>query len=250
MVLQKMVDTALKDAPALAEFSARLKAAGVRVIPNQASTGRISDISFQYDGITMKGGDLGRGYTWAGLQKRGLYEQIRPNGRDEGRSNTQAGSSHAGLAGDGAPIDAGRSASGGYGPRVGTTGAGSVQPEQQHQTGYMQAVGGMREYTHNRGATAQQNGRSGEGDNGCYQDMQSTQKEAQNAGALALEASRLLQEHTQKTRVLVSLLWGALLLWRLPDYETITQSQGQIWQKLEAMSAAQETARKEGGQKR
>ena len=95
--------------------------------------------------------------------------------------------------------------------------------------------------------------------------MQSTQKEAQNAGALALEASRLLQEHTQKTRVLVdvwrwtyplatavlvSLLWGALLLWRLPDYDTITQSQGQIWQKLEALSAAQETARKEGGQKR
>ena len=77
--------------------------------------------------------------------------------------------------------------------------------------------------------------------------------------------SRLLQEHTQKTRVLVdvwrwtyplatavlvSLLWGALLLWRLPDYDTITQSQGQIWQKLEALSAAQETARKEGGQKR
>ena len=95
--------------------------------------------------------------------------------------------------------------------------------------------------------------------------MQSTQKEAQNAGALALEASRLLQEHTQKTRVLVdvwrwtyplatavlvSLLWGALSLWRLPDYDTITQSQGQIWQKLEALSAAQETARKEGGQKR
>ena len=97
------------------------------------------------------------------------------------------------------------------------------------------------------------------------QNAQKAQKEAQNAGALTLEASRLLQEHTQKTRVLVdvsrwtyplatavlvSLLWGALLLWRLPDYDTITQSQGQIWQKLEAMSAAQETARKEGGQKR
>lgn len=95
--------------------------------------------------------------------------------------------------------------------------------------------------------------------------MRRTQEEAQNAGALALEASRVLQEHTQKTRVLVdvwrwtyplatavlvSLLWGALLLWRLPDYETITQSQGQIWQKLEVMSAAQEAGRKEGGQKR
>lgn len=65
MVLQKMVDTALKEAPVLAEFSARLEASGVRVIPNQANTGRISGISFQYDSITMKGGDLGRGYTRA-----------------------------------------------------------------------------------------------------------------------------------------------------------------------------------------
>ena len=240
MVLQKMVDTALKDAPALAEFSARLKAAGVRVIPNQASTGRISDISFQYDGITMKGGDLGRGYTWAGLQKRGLYEQIRPNGRDEGRSNTQAGSSHAGLAGDGAPIDADRSASGGYGPRVGTTGAGSVQPEQQHQTGYMQAVGGMRGHTHDNGQLLNKMGEAVRVTMTITQNAQKAQKKAQSAGALALEASRLLQEHTQKTRllvdvwrwtyplataVLVNLFWGALLLWRLPDYDTITQSQ-------------------------
>ena len=52
------------------------------------------------------------------------------------------------------------------------------------------------------------------------------------------------------TAVLVRLLWGALLFWRLPDYETITQSQGQVWQKLGAMSAAQEAGRKEGGQKR
>lgn len=184
MVLQKMVDTALKDAPALAEFSARLKAAGVRVIPNQASTGRISDISFQYDGITMKGGDLGRGYTWAGLQKRGLYEQIRPNGRDEGRSNTQAGSSHAGFAGDGAPIDADRSASGGYGPRVGTTGAGSVQSEQQHQTGYMQAAGGMRNHTHDRGSASQQNGRSGQGNYDNYPERaEGTERGTERRGA-------------------------------------------------------------------
>lgn len=168
MVLQKMVDTALKDAPALAEFSARLEASGVRVIPNQASTGRISGISFQYDGITMKGGDLGRGYTWAGLQKRGLYEQIRQNGRDEGRGDTQAGSSHAGSAGTRAPADTARPTPGGTGPRTGTTLAGSVQPKQQHHAGYRQAAGGMPDHTHDRPATSQQNGRSGESDNGCY----------------------------------------------------------------------------------
>lgn len=184
MVLQKMVDTALKDAPALAEFSTRLEAAGVRVIPNQASTGRISGISFQYGGITMKGGDLGRGYTWAGLQKRGLYEQIRPNGRDEGRGNTQAGSLHPGLTGNGAPVDADRSALGGYGPGVGAISAGSVQPEQQHQTGYMQAVGGMREHTHNRGATAQQNGRSGQGNYDNYPERaEGTERGTERRGA-------------------------------------------------------------------
>ena len=88
MLLQKLVDAALQEASAYAGFCACLEAAGVRVKPNQASTGRISGISFEYNGITMKGSDLGRGYTWVGLQKRGLYEQIRYNGRDTGRGNT------------------------------------------------------------------------------------------------------------------------------------------------------------------
>ena len=48
------------------------------VFPNVASTGRISGISFTHNAITMKGSDLGKGYTWGGLQKRGLhYEQDR-----------------------------------------------------------------------------------------------------------------------------------------------------------------------------
>lgn len=91
-------------------------------------------------------------------------------------------------------------------------------------------------------------------------DARQNQQEAQTAGVLVLEASKLMQEHTLKARMLlnvwrwayplitavfVSLLWAALLLWRLPDYEDITRNQGQIWQKLETMSAAQEGSKKE-----
>lgn len=107
VVLQKLVDNALQGDPTYSEFTTRLERAGVQSIPNQASTGRISGISFQYEGITMKGGDLGRGYTWAGLQKRGLhYEQVRYIGSDERRDDTAArgrepqehgGMPHAGI---------------------------------------------------------------------------------------------------------------------------------------------------------
>ena len=90
MMLQKLVDKALEGQPELSAFTAKLEAAGVTISPNIASTGRISGISFTLNNTTMKGSDLGRGYTWAGLQKRGLaYEQIRITGpRDRATYST------------------------------------------------------------------------------------------------------------------------------------------------------------------
>lgn len=85
MALQKFVDKALHNQPDYAEFTRRLEKSGVEVLPNVASTGRISGISYRHNDIIMKGSDLGKGYSWAGLQKRGLtYEQDRspsPDGR-------------------------------------------------------------------------------------------------------------------------------------------------------------------------
>ena len=89
---------------------------------------------------------------------------------------------------------------------------------------------------------------------------QAAMNEAQESYKAAIQASGSLQEQAQKIRltaeatrwayplitaVLVSLLWAALLLWQMPDYEKMTTWQGQIWQKLETMSATQDAARKE-----
>ena len=85
MALHKFVDKALHNQPDYMEFTRRLEKFGVEVLPNVASTGRISGISYRHNDIIMKGSDLGKGYSWAGLQKRGLtYEQDRspaPDGR-------------------------------------------------------------------------------------------------------------------------------------------------------------------------
>lgn len=76
--LRRLVDEALKDGPGALDFAERLQAAGVQVRPNIASTGKMNGFSFKIDGVPMKGQDLGAGYKWAGLQKRGVtYEQDR-----------------------------------------------------------------------------------------------------------------------------------------------------------------------------
>ena len=80
--LQSLVDGAITDRPTMSTFLSRMDDNGVSVIPNQAATGHISGVTFLLDGEPMKGSDLGRGYTWAGLQKRGVnYDQIRDRQR-------------------------------------------------------------------------------------------------------------------------------------------------------------------------
>lgn len=97
ILLQKNVDEALKNAPEYREFVKRLEKSGVEIIPNIARTGRVSGISFRHDSITMKGSNLGKGYTWGGLQKRGLtYEQGRDTSADgNGREREKADSARA-----------------------------------------------------------------------------------------------------------------------------------------------------------
>lgn len=93
--LQRLIDAAVKDKPTAPELAGRLQAAGVGVRANIASTGKMSGFSFEINGIWFKGGDLGRAYTWGGLQKRGVtYEQngdrtglerFRPTVADRGK---------------------------------------------------------------------------------------------------------------------------------------------------------------------
>lgn len=76
--LQGHVERALKDGPTATEFIERLQRVGVETIPNLQSTGRVSGISFRQGEELMKGSDLGRGFSWGALQKRGLdYDQER-----------------------------------------------------------------------------------------------------------------------------------------------------------------------------
>jgi hypothetical protein len=78
MSLQGKVERALKSKPTVTEFIERLGKGGVEVIPYVQSTGRVSGISFRQGDELMKGSDLGRGFSWGGLRKRGLdYDPIR-----------------------------------------------------------------------------------------------------------------------------------------------------------------------------
>jgi hypothetical protein len=72
MSMQGKVERALKGKPTGTEFIGRLGKTGVEVLPHIQSTGRVSGVSFRQGGELMKGSDLGRGFSWGGLQKRGL----------------------------------------------------------------------------------------------------------------------------------------------------------------------------------
>ncbi len=76
--LQRLVDEALKDKPTAVQLAERLQAAGVQVRANIAGTGRMNGFSFELAGVSFKGSDLGKAYTWQGMQKAGVsYEQVR-----------------------------------------------------------------------------------------------------------------------------------------------------------------------------
>lgn len=77
--LQQICDACAKDCPSFSEYQERLEEAGVEVVPVvQLNGAKLSGLSYRLDGVTMKGSDLGKGYTAAGIQKRGIsYEQDR-----------------------------------------------------------------------------------------------------------------------------------------------------------------------------
>lgn len=77
--LQQLCDGAAKDCPDFTTYQERLEAAGVELVPvAQLHGAKLSGLSYRLDGVTMKGSDLGKSYTAAGIQKRGIsYEQDR-----------------------------------------------------------------------------------------------------------------------------------------------------------------------------
>lgn len=77
--LQHLCDAALRGCGSYTEYAERLEAAGVELVPvTQLGDTKLSGLSYVLDGVMMKGSDLGKGYSPAGLSKRGVsYEQGR-----------------------------------------------------------------------------------------------------------------------------------------------------------------------------
>jgi Relaxase/Mobilisation nuclease domain len=72
MSLQGHVQDALKDTPTATQFIEKLQLVNVDVIPYVGEDGRATGISFRKGKQLMKGSDLGRGFSWNALQRRGL----------------------------------------------------------------------------------------------------------------------------------------------------------------------------------
>lgn len=82
--LQHIIDKSLADKPDLLTFVQRLEEAEVSWKANIASTGKMNGFSFSYCDIAFKASQLGKGYSWANLQKQLNYnpshlEAIRTN---------------------------------------------------------------------------------------------------------------------------------------------------------------------------
>lgn len=79
LILQDAIDELLKEPISAVEFAEALSDAGIDVIANMSiNTGKMSGFSFAINGVAFTGTNLGAGYKWSGLQKRGLtYEQTR-----------------------------------------------------------------------------------------------------------------------------------------------------------------------------
>lgn len=78
LLLQAQIAGILRDSPDFSAFGDRLAAQQIRVVPNVASTGRVSGLTF-YDagGAAHKGSSLGKGFTFSAIAKITSYEQDR-----------------------------------------------------------------------------------------------------------------------------------------------------------------------------
>jgi hypothetical protein len=73
MKLQKIIGDATLEKQSMTSFIDKLESQGVGVMANiSKKTGHISGISFALDGELMKGSDLGKGFTWGGLKRKGI----------------------------------------------------------------------------------------------------------------------------------------------------------------------------------
>lgn len=91
MVLQELVGAALKRSNNVPAFIDHLEKNGVNVLFNQASTGRVTGISYCYGGFIAKGQALGNQFKWGQVSKTLHYEQTKDfQSIDEANGRTRA----------------------------------------------------------------------------------------------------------------------------------------------------------------
>lgn len=86
--LLEAIDRASAEKPTMSEFVERLEKDGVRAVPNYQSSGKLNGMSYELEGVRVRGSDLGRAYTAKGLQERRGVE-YRPE-RDDSRCRQAA----------------------------------------------------------------------------------------------------------------------------------------------------------------
>jgi hypothetical protein len=76
--LQNLCDIAAADQPSLSQYKKRLLDAGVETLIRETRTGKIQGISYELEGVAFPGHKLGLHYSWSGLQKLGITENLEP----------------------------------------------------------------------------------------------------------------------------------------------------------------------------
>jgi hypothetical protein len=79
--LQNLCDVAAADKPTMSQYLQRLKDVGVETRIRETRTGKIQGISYELKGVTFAGHKLGLHYSWIGLQKLGITENLQQQQR-------------------------------------------------------------------------------------------------------------------------------------------------------------------------
>jgi len=152
MELQDKVAHAIKHSRCVREFIQNLERQNIHPLFNQASTGRVSGISYSYEDFLIKGQKLGRQFTWGNIIKQMDYEKTR-----DGKEISQANDRTRRM------LDAQRRTSGGRAPaanRGDETGARRSQSAVQGESEIIQKQPG-RNGKHNRESADSSSGNSG-----------------------------------------------------------------------------------------
>jgi hypothetical protein len=67
--IKYVIRQATQGRPTMTEFLRRIHEQGLSARPNIARNGRVSGISYRLDQVAVKGSQLGRSFTWTGLQR-------------------------------------------------------------------------------------------------------------------------------------------------------------------------------------